>query len=180
MSDDKTEEIKKNILSASQWTRILFMAFYAVACWVLSIALSFIIVAQILISLITGQDNENLRSFGQKLADYFHDALNFLVYASQDKPWPFDDVDDDDDDDDGSPGVHTEPANDPEPAADDPASGPQAATGDDVFADISFTEAGAEDSAGEEPPRVREGEASGTTEEGTGEDASSDGEPDKS
>ena len=35
MSDDRVDEVKKNILSPSQWVRILYMVFYAVACWVL-------------------------------------------------------------------------------------------------------------------------------------------------
>ena len=117
MSDDKAEEIKRNILSPAQWIRILYMAFYAVACWVLLFVLPVIIVCQIIISLITGIDNRNLRDFGKALSDYFHQAMDFLVYASDDRPWPFtdgedlgdagfdadkDDDDDDDDDDDES------------------------------------------------------------------------------
>ena len=114
MSDDKAEEIKRNILSPAQWIRILYMAFYAVACWVLLFVLPVIIVCQIIISLITGIDNRNLRDFGKALSDYFHQAMDFLVYASDDRPWPFTDgedlgdagfdadKDDDDDDDDES------------------------------------------------------------------------------
>lgn len=146
MSDVKSEEIKKNILSPSQWTRILFMAFYAVACWVLTFVLGFIIAAQVLISLITGKDNASLRDLGHKLADYFHDALKYLVYASDDKPPPFNDSEGGDEDDDVTAGVHTEPANDPDPevADADNTTRDGSAGRDDVFADISFTETAAD------------------------------------
>ena len=36
MSDDRAEELKKNILSPSQWARILFMIIYGLVCWVLT------------------------------------------------------------------------------------------------------------------------------------------------
>ena len=135
MSDDKAEELKRNILSPYQWIRILYMAFYAVACWVLLFVLPVIIVCQVIISLITGDDNSNLRDFGKALSDYFHQAMNYLVYAIDEKPWPFSDREDlgdafsDDGDDDDEPEEDETPA--ARPAA------PR--SGDDVFDDISFT-----------------------------------------
>ena len=74
MTDDRVEEVKKNILSPSQWVRILYMVFYAVACWVSLIVLPVIIVCQVVISLISGEDNKNLREFGGKLSAYLHNA----------------------------------------------------------------------------------------------------------
>ncbi len=47
MNDVRTEELKRNILSLSQWIRILYMVFYAIACWVLTIIFAIIIIAQI-------------------------------------------------------------------------------------------------------------------------------------
>lgn len=145
MSDDKAEEIKKNILSPYQWVRILYMAFYAVACWVLLFVLPVIIICQVIISLITGDDNRNLRDFGKSLSDYFHQAMNYLVYATDEKAWPFsdgedlgatfsNDSDDDDDDDDEDEDVSARDRSPPRPQS------ASAGTGaDDVFSDISFT-----------------------------------------
>ena len=172
MSDDKAEELKKNILSPSQWMRILYMAFYAVACWLLTIVLSVIIVAQVLISLITGEDNENLRTVGKKVSDYFHELLSFLVYATNVKPWPFsesglhteNDSDDDEDDFDDLSEDAEEPADDTVTEPESPA--PKTVTSesdDDVFADISFTET---KNAPDDTKRDQEsgpGEASGDT-----------------
>lgn len=150
MSDDRTEEIKKNILSPSQWVRILYMAFYAVACWVLLFVLPVIIVCQVIISLITGADNKNLRDFGAALSAYVHQAINYLVYATDDRAWPFSDGEDlgdivndvsDDDSDDGSDdGSDEEKDKDKEDSA--PVAAPEASASDDedVFSDISFTD----------------------------------------
>ena len=146
MSEDKTEEIKRNILSPSQWFRILYMAFYAVACWVVLFVLPIIIVCQVLISLISGADNKNLRDFGASISDYLHQAINYLLYVSDDKPWPFNETGNDDDSESNS--ADPEPA-DPETADPEtesaevtPATKPepvQAEATDDDFADISFT-----------------------------------------
>jgi len=159
MQDDRAEELKQNILSPKQWIRILYMAFYAVTCWLLTIVLTVVIIAQVLISLITGRDNENLRTVGTRVATYFHELLKYLVYETNDRPWPFNEGS-------GFPGeehaattprssesVEDEPAEsqvlpDPEePAVDTTAESTGNAgtptpgeTEDDVFRDISFTE----------------------------------------
>ena len=138
MSDDRVEEVKKNILSPSQWVRILYMAFYAVVCWVLSIVLIVIIVAQVLISLITGGDNENLRTVGKRVSDYFHNLFNYLVYATDDKPWPFE----------ANEGASTVTQTDVvggDAGEEYVSSGAKQAGGEDVFADISFTDSADDD-----------------------------------
>ena len=150
MSDDKTEEIKRNILSASQWVRILYMAFYAIACWVvLVVVLPIIIACQILISLISGADNKNLREFGAALSDYLHQATNYLLYVSEDKPWPFDSAGKDDDSEVSSEDPDTSDSETaaPEtvstetvPEAEAESEPVQAETAGDEYADISFTE----------------------------------------
>lgn len=151
MNDVRTEELKRNILSLSQWIRILYMVFYAIACWLITIVLPVIIIAQILISLITGRDNENLRTVGMRVADYFHDMLTFLVYGSETKPWPFNESDSADAGGDSDFEVAPDP--DPSPEAEMGTSAEseqsEAPKSEDVFADISFTD-NADESAAEE------------------------------
>ena len=130
MSDDRVDEVKKNILSPSQWVRILYMVFYAVACWVLLFVIPIIIVCQVIIALLTGMDNRNLRDFGGKLSAYFHSALDYLLYVNDEKPWPFVSEDDDDLDDE-----FDSFSSEPKAAANN-----EKKSGDDVFADISFTD----------------------------------------
>ena len=139
MSDDRVDEVKKNILSPSQWVRILYMVFYAVACWVLLFVIPIIIVCQVIIALITGTDNRNLRDFGARLSAYFHSALDYLLYVNDKKPWPFI-VDDDDNLDDQF--------NDSSSAQKSAARKDQQST-NDVFSDISFTENSTDNAADE-------------------------------
>jgi len=83
------DEVKQNLLAPAQWLRILLMAGYALALWVLGMALVVIVITQALMALVTGAANPNLRGFGAMLAVYVGQIIAFLVYATEDKPFPF-------------------------------------------------------------------------------------------
>lgn len=85
MSDDFVENLKK----PSAWLRILFMAGFVVALYVSGMILMVLMLAQILFSLLTGDDNPNLRRLGGSLAAYVAEILAFLTYNTQQKPFPF-------------------------------------------------------------------------------------------
>ena len=151
MSDDRVDEVKKNILSPSQWVRILYMVFYAVACWVLLFVVPIIIVCQVLIALITGVDNRDLRDFGASLSAYLHSALDYLLYVNDEKPWPFVSDDDDDLDDEFDDISSTQ-----KPAA----SKEQQQSADNVFSDISFTEDSSDNTSEDSPASDDESQTS--------------------
>ena len=83
------EQVKQNVLSGRQWLRMLFMAGYILASWVLTLVLLVTILVQTLIVLITGETNRNLRRFGILCGVFMHQIIHFLVYGSDDKPFPF-------------------------------------------------------------------------------------------
>ena len=83
------DKVKQNILSGHQWLRMLFMVGYILATWVLALVLLVIILVQTLIVLITGETNHNLRRFGILCGVFVHQIVHFLVYGSDDKPFPF-------------------------------------------------------------------------------------------
>jgi hypothetical protein len=83
------DQVKQNVLSGQQWLRMLFMVGYILASWVVTIVLLAIIVLQTLIVLITGETNQNLRRFGISCGVFMHQIIQFLVYGSDDKPFPF-------------------------------------------------------------------------------------------
>lgn len=85
MSDD----IVANLKQPSQWFRVAFMVVFAVVLYVVAVVLTLLTVAQILFSLLTGSDNENLRALGKDLSTYVHQILAFLTYNSDSKPFPF-------------------------------------------------------------------------------------------
>jgi hypothetical protein len=83
------DQVKQNVLSGRQWLRMLFMAGYILASWVLTLVLLATILVQTLIVLITGETNHNLRRFGILCGVFMHQIIHFLVYGSDDKPFPF-------------------------------------------------------------------------------------------
>jgi hypothetical protein len=83
------DQVKQNVLSGRQWLRMLFMTGYILASWVVTIVLLVTILVQTLIVLITGETNHNLRRFGILCGVFMHQIIHFLVYGSDDKPFPF-------------------------------------------------------------------------------------------
>jgi hypothetical protein len=83
------DQVKQNLLSPAQWLRILLMFGYLVALWVLSMVLLVIVITQTVITLIVGEANSNLRQFGVLLAEYVRQVINFVVYGTEERPFPF-------------------------------------------------------------------------------------------
>lgn len=83
------EQIKSNLTSSKHWLRLIFMLIFAAVLQLASIVMWALVIAQFIFSLITGEDNINLRRFGHNLSIYIFDTLKFLTYASEEKPFPF-------------------------------------------------------------------------------------------
>ena len=83
------DNLKSNLTSREHWTRLVYMIIFALCLQVASIVMWALVVLQFLFALVTGKDNGNLRSFGQSLSEYIYEALQFLTYNSNDKPFPF-------------------------------------------------------------------------------------------
>lgn len=85
------EKLKSNLTSKKSWLRLLYIVFFAV-CFQVAVFVMWVLVAlQFLFALFSGQDNRNLREFGQTLAEYIYQTLGFLTYNSDEKPFPFSD-----------------------------------------------------------------------------------------
>lgn len=83
------DQIKSNLISSKHWLRLLFMLLFAAMLQIASIIMWILVIAQFIFSLVTGEDNINLRKFGHSLSIYIFDTLKFLTYASEAKPFPF-------------------------------------------------------------------------------------------
>ena len=83
-------EIDKNeILKTSKWVRFLFMALYAFAIGFvvnISIGLAFI---QFLFFLVTSKPNSSIANFNKHLIEFFNDSLAFILFSTEEKPFPF-------------------------------------------------------------------------------------------
>lgn len=102
------DEIKTNLLDPRQWIRMLFMAGFAVAAWLVLLGLIVLVLVQTLIVLVSGETNRNLRKVGYLFGCYLQEIIQYLCYNTSVKPFPFADfpeaaerdvVADDDDDD---------------------------------------------------------------------------------
>jgi Domain of unknown function (DUF4389) len=82
-------QIKSNLTSSKHWLRLLFMLVFAAVLQVAGIIMWILVIAQFLFSLVTGEDNLQLRKFGHSLSMYIFATLKFLTYASEEKPFPF-------------------------------------------------------------------------------------------
>lgn len=83
------EQLKSNLTSSKHWIRLLFMILFALALQVVSIVMTALVVVQFLFALVTGSDNLQLRKFGDSLSIFIFDTLQFLIYNSEEKPFPF-------------------------------------------------------------------------------------------
>lgn len=82
-------KIKENLQSKSQWVRGFFMAvvviLFEIAKWLAFLVVFF----QFVYTLLSGKPNENIVRFGKELSDYIAQAMQYLTYNSEHKPFPF-------------------------------------------------------------------------------------------
>lgn len=83
------EQLKKNLTSRHHWLRLIFMVLFALILQVAALVMWAVVGLQFLWALITGQDNDQLRRFGHSLSTYIFEALQFLTYNTERKPFPF-------------------------------------------------------------------------------------------
>lgn len=83
------DDIVENLSRPEQWLRVLFMVVLVIGLYVVGLMLTLVTAGQVLFSLLTGSDNDNLRALGKSLTLYVKQILDFLTYNSEIKPFPF-------------------------------------------------------------------------------------------
>jgi len=83
------DELKQNLLSAATWLRFLIMVVLAICVWVASMVASVVVLLQFLWVLITTRPNPGLQQLGAQLGQYLHWIVDFLVFTSESRPFPF-------------------------------------------------------------------------------------------
>jgi hypothetical protein len=83
------EEVKEEVLKIGKWTRFVFMFLYAfVLNFVISVSIGLAFI-QFLFFLFTSKANESLSDFNKHLFLFVSDTLKFLLFETDDKPFPF-------------------------------------------------------------------------------------------
>ena len=86
---NKVNGIIDRIKNSNSWLRILLMFGYLVVLYVIALLAVVIMVAQTLFVFASGAPNSNLIIFGEALAEYIKQIIDFLFYKSNTKPFPF-------------------------------------------------------------------------------------------
>ena len=87
---DELNQIVDNLRKPAVWIRIVFMVAFAVVLYlIIAPVILVVIIAQILFVFIAGSPNSNLRDFSIALVEYIFQILKFLIYATDNKPFPF-------------------------------------------------------------------------------------------
>jgi hypothetical protein len=84
------DEMKMRLSDRDHWLRLLWMALYALALYFLVAPLVVMVaLVQFLFVLLSGERNEQLRSFGASLAEFARQAVRYLAFDSNERPFPF-------------------------------------------------------------------------------------------
>ena len=82
---------KDELLDIKKWQRLFFMVIYGAAINFVVSILIILIAIQFIFYLFTSKTNNQLQSANNWLQGFFNDALNFLSFNTDSKPWPFSD-----------------------------------------------------------------------------------------
>ena len=82
---------KDELLDIKKWQRLFFMVIYGAAINFVVSVLIILVAIQFIFYLFTSKTNNQLQSANNWLQGFFNDALNFLSFNTDSKPWPFND-----------------------------------------------------------------------------------------
>ena len=82
---------KDELLDIKKWQRLFFMVIYGTAINFVVSILIILVAIQFIFYLFTSKTNNQLQSANNWLQGFFNDALNFLSFNTDSKPWPFND-----------------------------------------------------------------------------------------
>tara|TARA_B100001113_G_scaffold125424_2_gene102349 strand:+ start:718 stop:1134 length:417 start_codon:yes stop_codon:yes gene_type:complete len=81
---------KDELLKSSKWIRFIFMVIYALIANFIALpivfALSFI---QFIFVLFTSKENQSISNASVHVIEFFNDSLSFLLFYTEEKPFPF-------------------------------------------------------------------------------------------
>jgi hypothetical protein len=83
--------LERHLKSRSTWLRLVFMIVMSVLYAVSRFVVGVVIVVQFFTVLFTGETNPRLKQLGQALATYTYQILQYLMFNTEQRPFPFDD-----------------------------------------------------------------------------------------
>lgn len=80
-----------NLANPALWIRLVYMILFWLLLVVARFAIGLLGLLQFLLVLLTGTDNERLRGMGESISQWVLQAMRFLTFNSERKPFPFQD-----------------------------------------------------------------------------------------
>lgn len=85
------KQTKHNLTNVDHWIRLVYMLIFGLLLVVARMVIWVVALLEFLFILFTGKDNRNLRNLGQGTAKWCYQALLFVTFNTNQKPFPFDD-----------------------------------------------------------------------------------------
>lgn len=83
------DQILENLSNQHTWVRLVYMLIYGVMLHVAGLVMWLLCAVQFLCTLVFGRDNASLRSLCANIVEFIHQALQFVSYNSESRPFPF-------------------------------------------------------------------------------------------
>lgn len=83
------EQLKSNLTSSKQWTRLVYMLLFGLFLNVASFVVTVLVILQFAYTLFAGSNHQKLRTWSYSLSKYIEQGLMFLTFNSENKPFPF-------------------------------------------------------------------------------------------
>jgi hypothetical protein len=82
--------LKEKLMIKDIWVRLVFMVLFSLLLhWGIFFLIIIIAGVQFVYSFFTGSANKNLLIFSVSLNEYTKQVINYLIYHSEEKPFPF-------------------------------------------------------------------------------------------
>ena len=80
-----------NLTSEAFWLRLAFMLLFVIVAEIAVLIMMLLVVVQFVYRLFTGKLQADMYRFSSSLAQFIYQTYQFLIYETEDKPFPFND-----------------------------------------------------------------------------------------
>lgn len=82
-------QLKENLTARTTWTRGAFTLLFTVIYYAAFFLVFGVVLFQFVWTLLTGNNNQRVLNLGRSLAEFIHQALLYITYNTEEKPFPF-------------------------------------------------------------------------------------------
>lgn len=87
---DKAHFDQTRLTDLDSWFRALFMLGFSALLYIVVAPVVFVLmITQFIFRLLNGEGNQNLQEFNRVVVEYVTDTLRFMMFETDDKPFPF-------------------------------------------------------------------------------------------